>query len=130
MQTRMNFMQQQMVLNRKELIDYAIAELGITQDHKDYEDIVSVGMLALVKAATEFEQSEYEYDEFDMYAFERILEAIEQYLVGEEMCEYNVSINASISTDDGEKICFEELISSDIDSLNDKTIYTEFLPIF
>lgn len=123
MDTRLNFMQQQMVLNRRELVDFAIAELGISQERRDYEDIVSIGLTALVTATAEFdEEQEWSFDE---YAFECILKEIEQYCIDENAYENSASINTTILVDE-ETVIGEELLASNNPSMDDEAIKTDF----
>ncbi len=46
-----------LVLNNKGLVHYLVKKLGVTPNSSDYEDIVSIGTIGLIKAAITFDTS-------------------------------------------------------------------------
>ena len=49
--------QQQLVLENRNLVHYIVLNMGITQKVQDYEDLVSIGTIGLIKAAISFDIS-------------------------------------------------------------------------
>ena len=46
-----------LVLDNQKLVHYLVQKLGVTPNSSDYEDIVSIGTIGLIKAAITFDPS-------------------------------------------------------------------------
>lgn len=57
MSMKLNTEQQQMVLDNQRLVHYLVQKLGVTPNSTEYEDIVSIGTIGLIKAAITFDIS-------------------------------------------------------------------------
>lgn len=57
MAMKLNHEQQQIVLDNQRLVNYFVLKLGVTPNSTEYEDLVSIGTIGLIKAAITFDVS-------------------------------------------------------------------------
>lgn len=86
-----------LVLKNQKLVHYLVRKLGITQKSSDYEDIVSIGTIGLVRAAITFDSSKN--IAFSTYASKCINNEIFRYLNKSKKYEKNISLDEPIAND-------------------------------
>lgn len=123
MEMRLNLSQQQTVLQKKELVNYALSYLGITESHREYEDIVSTGTEALVVATTTFNPKVDNC--FEAYAFDCILRAISAYCSEIRKHESYAYFSEVFLVNDEERMTAEELIADCDTSIEGEVFKTE-----
>lgn len=124
---------QQMVLKNQKLVYYLVHKLGITPNHVDYEDVVSIGTIGLIKAVNTFDESKK--NTFATYASRCIRNEI--------LCNYfrkankyanDISLNEPIGNDgEGNEITLAEIIqhpnSDFVEKLAIKDSFVELVSI-
>lgn len=98
-----------LVLNNQKLVHYLVQKMGVTPKSSEYEDIVSIGMLGLVKAAITFDPSK-KYA-FSSYASRCINNEIFMHYRKANKYAYDISIDEPIGNDGkGNEITLGETI--------------------
>lgn len=88
---------QNLVLNNQKLVYYMIHKLGIIPNSSEYEDIVSIGTIALVKAAITLDKSKK--DAFSTYASRSIKNEILRYFKKKNKYKNEVSMENVLGED-------------------------------
>ncbi|MBR6504457.1 MAG: sigma-70 family RNA polymerase sigma factor [Clostridia bacterium] len=103
---------EQQVLYNEALLHYTVQKWGIMPNSNDYEDIVSVGKIGLIKASITFDKTTG--NAFSTYASKCINNEIWMYLKKNKKYTKNISINAPILIDEeGRETTLEDLLEDE-----------------
>ena len=115
--------QKKLVLENLRLVYFLAKKIGSPQG--DYEDIVSIGTIGLIKAAATFDESKE--IKFASYAARCINNEIFMHLRKEKVHKNDRSLEETICSDrSGKELTLKDLISVEEDFTKDVTIQNEF----
>lgn len=122
--------QEELVLKNQRLVHYLVKKLGITPN--DYDDIVSIGTIGLIKAATSFDTSKN--IKFTTYASHCINNEIFMYFRKVKSHINDISLDAPISNDEkGNDITLSDIIPITDEDFTEKIaeseIFIQFISI-
>lgn len=117
--------QQQMVLNNQRLVHYLVRKLGVTPNSADYEDLVSIGTIGLIKAASTFDESKK--NTFSTYATVCIKNELTMNYRKAKKYANDISLECSIEYvgDDGKEIALIDMIVDPESNFIEKNVIKE-----
>ncbi len=98
------------VLNNQKLVYHLVKKLGITPNSSDYEDIISIGTIGLIKATISFDPSHK--NTFSTYAAKCIKNEIFQHYRKTNKYAYDISIYEPIENDENDLTLLERIEDS------------------
>lgn len=99
---------EELILNNIKLVYYLAGKLNVSET--DYEDVISMGYIGLVKAAVTYQYTKEV--KFATYAAKCINNEMYQYFRKNKKYRENISLNMPIKVDDeGNEVSFEDVIS-------------------
>ena len=124
MNMKLNTNQQQMVLDNQRLVHYLVQKLGVAPNYIEYEDIVSIGTIGLIKAVITFDTSKN--NTFATYASRCINNEIFMHFRKANEYASNVSLDAPIGNDgEGNEITLRDKIEYSESNFIEKIINEE-----
>ena len=124
MNMKLNTNQQQMVLDNQRLVHYLVQKLGVAPNYIEYEDIVSIGTIGLIKAVITFDTSKN--NTFTTYASRCINNEIFMHFRKANKYASNVSLDAPIGNDgEGNEITLRDKIEYSESNFIEKIINEE-----
>lgn len=98
-----------LVLENQKLVHYLVQRIGVTPDYIEYEDLISIGTIGLIKAAITFDESKN--SKFSTYASKCINNEIFIHYRKTKKCAKEISLNKTIGYDgDGKELILENII--------------------
>lgn len=103
--------QEELVMKNKKLVYHLVNKLGASQNQTDYEDLVSIGTIGLIKAAASFDDSMN--IKFATYATRCINNEIFMYFRKEKSHANYISLDDTIANDsDGKELTLADKLPS------------------
>lgn len=132
MRMKLSSEKQYLVLDNQRLVYYIVNKLGVTKNSLEYEDLVSIGKIGLVKAAITFDTSKG--NKFATYAIRCIENEIFMYYRKAKKYANDISIDETIGNDGkGNEITLGETIgdprSNFVEKIENKEEYISLLSI-
>lgn len=113
-----------LVLNNRGLIHYLVKKLGVSFTSPDYEDLVSIGTIGLIKAANSFDTSKN--IAFATYASRCINNEIFMYYRKANKYANDISISETITSDDeGNEFTLEDKLRDPESNFDEKVVNKE-----
>lgn len=108
----MSSKEERLVLDNKGLVYYCVKGLGLTQNDPNYDDVVSVGKIGLIKASRTF--NEQKKIKFSTYAVTCITNEIGMYYRITKKFKHEVSMEEPIAKDiDGNELLLENVVANE-----------------
>jgi len=118
--------QQQMVLNNMRFVRYLVQKLGVSPKSSDYDDIVSIGEIGLIKAVSTFDESKG--NKFSTYASRCINNEIFMHYRKTRKISEDISLDDPIGDDEkGNELTLMNKIASSESNFIEKIEYRETL---